>query len=108
MTLETTDHKLVALDVREALDAEAELADMYRYNVSPLLRRLLRQATPSLAARVWRRQGGADAGARGAERRRRRWRDAESAKESAATPVDAEQVAASTIARAGRGERVSE
>jgi hypothetical protein len=29
MTLETSDHKIVALNVREALEAEAELADMY-------------------------------------------------------------------------------
>lgn len=43
MTLETSDHKMVALNVREALEAEAELADMYRYNVSTLVRRLLRR-----------------------------------------------------------------
>jgi S1-C subfamily serine protease len=43
MTLETSDHKIVALNVREALDAEAELADMYRFNVSVLIRRLLRR-----------------------------------------------------------------
>jgi S1-C subfamily serine protease len=43
VTIETTDHKLVVLGVREAIDAERELSDLYRYNVSPLIRRLLRR-----------------------------------------------------------------